>query len=114
MGTEAQLRELDRLARLLDSSLRVPGTRWRFGLDGLIGLIPGAGDLATGGLSAWIVLRAWRMGAPRTVLLRMAANVGLDVLLGSVPLLGDAFDFFFKANRRNLRLLRRHLQRHGG
>lgn len=104
------LRRLERLAHLLDARWRVPGTGWRFGLDGLAGLVPGLGDLAGGLVAAWLVLEARRLGAPPGLVLRMAANVGLDTLLGSVPLLGSLFDFVFKANLRNLRLLRRHLE----
>ncbi|HET8727694.1 MAG TPA: DUF4112 domain-containing protein [Alphaproteobacteria bacterium] len=106
-----RLEELDRLADLLDTRWRVPGVGWRFGLDGVVGLLPGVGDAATGLLSAYLIWQARRMGVPTGLLLRMAGNVGLDVVAGSVPVLGSIFDFAFKANRRNLRLLRRHLER---
>lgn len=98
----------ERLVRLLDDGLTVPGTKFRVGLDGIAGLIvPGAGDAlgAAGALSIfWLALQR---GAPRVVLLRMAINVAIDALVGAVPLLGDLFDFVWKANRRNLRLLER-------
>lgn len=100
--------DLDRvrgLARLLDSSIPVPGTRWRVGLDPLLGLIPGVGDLAGAGISAWLILQAGRLGASRWVLLRMAGNVALEAVVGAIPLLGDLFDAAFKANQRNVRLL---------
>lgn len=104
-------RRLARLAWLLDASFRVPGTGVRFGWDALIGLIPGVGDAATGLLAAWIVAEAARLGAPGSVLARMLGNVGLDLLVGAVPLLGDLFDAGFKANQRNVRLLESWLER---
>lgn len=97
-------RRLRRIAHLMDSSIRVPGTRYRVGLDALIGLIPGVGDAAGLAVSAYVVLAARRLGVPRRTLARMAANVGVDALVGSIPVLGDVFDLGFKANRRNLRL----------
>lgn len=99
-------REMERLERLLDQAFRVPGLGVRIGLDGLIGLVPGVGDTATAALAGLIVLAAWRRGARRRTLLRMGLNVGIDWLVGAVPLAGDLFDFAYKANMRNLRLLR--------
>jgi hypothetical protein len=106
---EALLRRLDRLTRLLDEEFAIPGTRWRAGLDSLIGLIPGVGDVVTGGIAVYLFLQARRLRLPRHVQARMLANIGLDTLLGSIPVVGDVFDLAFKANRRNLDLLRRHL-----
>ena len=97
-------RRLRRIAHLMDSSIRVPGTRYRVGLDALIGLIPGVGDAAGLAVSAYVVLAARRLGVPRRTLARMAANVGVDALVGSITVLGAVFDLGFKANRRNLRL----------
>ncbi|HUX45718.1 MAG TPA: DUF4112 domain-containing protein [Terracidiphilus sp.] len=94
---------------LLDEAFRIPGTGIRFGLDGLIGLVPGLGDALAGILSLIIPLAAWARGVPYVTLVRMAFNLGLDVLVGTIPLLGDAFDIAWKANRRNYLLLRRHL-----
>ena len=105
------LRRLDRLAHLMDGAFRLPGTRWRFGLDGLLGFLPGAGDSATALVSLYVLVEAWRLGAPPGLVLRMLGNVGLDWAVGSVPLVGDVFDLAFKANRRNLALLRGHLDR---
>jgi hypothetical protein len=99
------LRRLARLARLLDARWGIPGTPWRFGLDGLLGLIPGAGDVAGAALSAYIVWEAHRLGASKLTIARMIANVGIEALIGVVPVLGDLFDVAFKANIRNLRLL---------
>ncbi|MBH0237494.1 DUF4112 domain-containing protein [Methylobrevis albus] len=105
-----QLAEIDRLATWLDSRWRIPGTSWRFGLDAVAGLVPGLGDAAGGLVSAFLILRARQLGLPTHVLVRMIGNVAIDTLVGSVPLLGSVFDVAFKANRRNVRLLRNHLQ----
>lgn len=99
------------LARLLDSAARVPGTGIRFGLDPLLGLVPGLGDVAGAVLSAYVVLLGARLGAPRAVVARMVGNVAVDAVVGAVPLLGDAFDVAWKANTRNLALLERALER---
>lgn len=107
--SKVDLRRLERLAYWMDGAFRVPGTRWRFGLDGLLGLFPAAGDSLAMLVALYMVLEARRHGAPPRLVARMLANVGLDWAVGSIPLLGDLFDFAFKANRRNLELLRRHL-----
>lgn len=98
-------RRYRRLAQLLDQAVRVPGTRIGLGLDALLGLLPGAGDLASGALASYGLWVAQRLGAPRTLLLRMAANIAIDTVVGSVPVLGDLFDVAFKSNTRNLALL---------
>ena len=100
-------RGLQRLARFMDSSIRLPGG-YRIGWDGIIGLIPGFGDVVGLGVSAWIVFGAARLGASRATLARMAANVAIETVVGAVPILGDLFDLAFKANVRNMRLLERH------
>jgi hypothetical protein len=100
---------LQRLEILLDEAFRVPGTSIRFGLDGIIGLVPGLGDVVAGLLSLIIPLAAWIRGVPYVTLIRMTANIGIGVLVGSVPFLGDIFDIAWKANRRNYQLMRRHL-----
>jgi hypothetical protein len=101
-----RLDRLERLAHNLDSRYSVLGIR--FGWDSILGLVPGLGDLATLGPAGFILLEAHRMGAPTSLKARMAANSGLDWLVGSVPLLGDALDVWLKANRRNVALLRDH------
>ncbi len=101
---------LDFLAHVLDDWFRVPGTSIRFGLDGIIGLVPGLGDIIGGLASSIIVLAAWVRGVPYITLLRMLVNIGIEVLLGTIPLLGDAFDIAWKANRRNYALIVRHLE----
>lgn len=106
----AELARLDRLRRLgylLDNSIAIPGTRYRIGLEAIIGLVPGLGDLVGGGFSAWIILQAARLGAPPSLLARMGWNLLVDAAVGAVPLLGDLFDAGFKANMRNLALLDR-------
>jgi hypothetical protein len=102
---EETLRRVRSLALLMDSAWEIPGTTFRTGLDSLIGLIPGAGDLITTAFSVYIVAEARRLGVRRRTLARMAANVGVDALVGAIPLLGDIFDATFKANAKNLRLL---------
>ena len=102
-------RRLERLATALDSAFVVPGLGFRFGADSLLGLVPGVGDAFALGLSGWLILEARRIGAPRTMLARMAGNVAVDALFGTVPVVGDVFDVFFKANRRNVTLVRGHI-----
>lgn len=97
------------LARVLDSAVGIPGTRFRIGLDPLLGLLPGGGDLAGAVLSSYIVLLAARRGVPRAVVWRMVANVAFDSLLGTVPVLGDLFDAAYKSNARNVDLLERYV-----
>jgi len=97
---------LDALATLLDTAFILPGTNVRFGLDALIGLVPGIGDAITTAISLYIVHEAHQLGAPSHVILRMLANVALDGFVGAVPVVGDAFDVMWRANRRNVRLLR--------
>jgi Domain of unknown function (DUF4112) len=99
---------LRKWAVLLDSAFQVPGTKMRFGLDPIVGLIPWAGDLVTGFFSVMIVVHAVRLRIPKIVIARMMLNTGLDLIVGAVPLLGDLFDAGFKANLRNLVLLERH------
>jgi len=104
---EQRMARLDALAQLLDVAFIVPGTRIRYGIDGLIGLIPVIGDLITTAISLWLVREARALGAPWHVTARMLSNVALDGVVGMVPLAGDAFDVMFRANIRNMRLLRR-------
>ena len=99
------------LARLLDSSMRVPGTQYRFGIDAIIGLVPGIGDAIGAIFSTYIVFQAARLGASRATLARMLGNVALDTIVGEVPLLGDLFDAGWKANTRNIKLLESHAER---
>jgi hypothetical protein len=100
---------LRQLEVLLDEAFRIPGTDFRFGIDGIIGLIPGLGDVLAGLLSLIIPIAAWIRGVPYVTLLRMAVNIAIGVLVGAIPLFGDIFDVAWKANRRNYLLLQRHL-----
>ncbi len=96
---------LDILSHLLDDFIRIPGTPIRFGLDGIVGVIPGIGDILGGIASSILLIAAWARGVPYVVLARMVANVAIEVTLGSIPLIGDAFDIAWRANRRNYALL---------
>jgi len=111
-----ELRHMESLARLMDSRFRIPGTDIRFGLDALIGLIPGAGDLSTFAISGYMLMIMAKNGASGYVLARMTLNVLLDALVGAIPLIGDLFDIAFKANTRNMRLMQQYYQqgRHRG
>lgn len=100
-----------RLARLLDTAIHIPGTGIRLGLDPILGLVPGLGDLAGTVLSGYIVLVATRLGASRAIVMRMLANIAIDTFVGAVPVLGDAFDVAWKSNVRNVALLERFVER---
>ena len=107
----ARIARMDALATLLDTALVIPGTNVRFGLDALIGLFPAIGDIITTALSLFIVHEAYQLGAPGHVIARMLGNVALDGVVGLVPLAGDAFDVMFRANVRNVRMLKLWLDR---
>ena len=111
LSREDRIARMDALATLMDTAIVVPGTQIRFGLDALIGLVPGIGDVITTLISLFIVSEARALGAPPLVLARMIANVALDGVVGAVPLAGDVFDAAFRANRRNMALLRAHLDK---
>jgi hypothetical protein len=106
-GRGAAAADMEALAWLLDNSIPIPGTGRRIGLDALVGLVPGLGDVLSGGLGLLVVVRAAQLGVPGVVLARMLANVALDFAIGSIPVIGDAFDLWFKANARNVALVRR-------
>jgi uncharacterized protein DUF4112 len=106
-----ELEGLRALSRVLDSAMTIPGTRIRFGLDAVIGLVPGIGDIIGAMFSTYIIFQAARMGTPKATLARMIVNTGMDTLIGEIPLLGDLFDVGFKSNVRNLALLEQHLHR---
>ena len=108
-GEEPRLRRVRAVAEFLDNSLRIPGIGYPVGWDAVIGVIPGVGDALTGTLSVWIVLQAHALGVPKRTVVRMLGNAGLDFAGGALPGVGDILDVAFKANRRNLRLIERHL-----
>jgi hypothetical protein len=105
---ERRVERMERLATLLDQAWRIPGTDFRVGLDGIIGLIPGAGDVITSALSSFVVYEAHQLGLPRHVIARMIGNLGIDFVVGAIPLLGDLFDMAFKANTRNMKLFNKY------
>jgi hypothetical protein len=106
---QEKAQQLERLAWILDSVIPIPGTNWRIGLDGLIGLIPGVGDISAGVISTYILYQALRMGVPTMVVGRMLLNIVLESVVGVIPFIGDIFDFAFKANKRNVELLREYV-----
>ena len=103
------LKRIRKIAKLLDSAIGIPGTKFRIGLDPILGLIPGGGDLITAGISAYMIYLATRFGLKKEEIGQMIANVALETVLGTVPLAGDIFDAYFKANIRNLEILEKHL-----
>jgi len=109
-----RFKRFERLTHFLDDSLRVPGTNMKIGWDTLIGIVPGLGDMITTALSGYLIYEARQLGASRWVLTRMVGNVIVDFLIGAIPVAGDVFDAFFKSNRRNSRLLKKHLDRRNG
>jgi hypothetical protein len=112
-GTEESVARLEALAKLMDGVFVLPGTNIRMGLDAIIGLVPVAGDMIAGLISTYLIWEARRLGAPRWLIARMLANTFLDTTIGAVPLLGDAFDVMFRANMKNMALLRKHMEKRG-
>lgn len=107
------LDRLDRLSRLLDIAFSIPGTKIRFGTEAILRLVPGIGDAAASALSCWVLYEAYRLGVPQRLFARMIANVVVEGMAGAVPVAGDLFDIAWRANRRNVRLLREHFEREG-
>jgi len=110
---EATATRLEALARLMDGAVQIPGTTVRIGLDAFIGMVPVAGDFVSAAISSYLIWEARRIGAPRWLIARMAANTLLDTTVGAIPVAGDVFDVFFRSNMKNMALLRRHLERKG-
>jgi len=109
----ATLQRLDAIATVMDSAVRVPGTQVVMGLDALLGLLPVVGDAIASAIGGYLIWEAKRLGASKFVLARMAANTTIDTVLGSIPIIGDVFDVAFKANRKNVALLKAHLEKNG-
>lgn len=105
-----RLRRITRIARMMDTAVAIPFTGMRFGMDSVIGLVPGIGDAAGGLVGLYMVNEARRLGVPKHKLMAMIGNIGLDTAVGSVPLLGDVFDLYFKSHRRNAKLILDHFQ----
>jgi hypothetical protein len=99
------------IARVMDTAIKIPGTKFRFGADSIIGLVPGAGDLVGLAVSTYVLAEAYRLGTPGKILAKMAGNIAIDTGLGAIPLIGDIFDMFFKSNTKNLSLLLEHIER---
>jgi hypothetical protein len=110
---EDALKRLEALGKLMDGAFQLPGTNVRFGIDAVIGLVPGVGDLVSGLVSSYLIWEARRLGVSKWVLTRMAVNTLLDTTIGAIPLAGDVFDVMFRANMKNMALLRRHLEKQG-
>lgn len=114
MGSDpASIRQrVEMLEHVLERSFRIPGINYPVGLDAIVGLVPVVGDLITAAMGAYIVWEARNLGLPRWKLWRMGANVAFDTALGAVPVVGDAFDLLFRSNTKNLKIIRRHLDKH--
>jgi len=105
-------RRIEAMEGLLERAFAVPGTNYRFGMDSVVGLVPVVGDVVTAAMGAWLVWEARNLGMSKYQIARMTGNVAFDTAVGFVPLLGDAFDFLFKSNTRNLRIVKRWLDKH--
>jgi hypothetical protein len=107
---QQEYQRLDKLSWVLDSSIKIPFTNRTIGLDGIIGLIPGIGDVSGGVISGYIIIKALALGVPFLVILRMVMNMIIEGMIGVIPFVGDIFDFIFKSNRRNVRLMKSYLE----
>jgi hypothetical protein len=114
LGTDPQSvrQRIEMLERLLEGMIEVPGLGRKVGLDAIVGLVPVVGDVVTAGMGLYIVWEARNLGMPKWQLWRMAGNVGIDSLVGAVPVAGDLFDFLYRSNSRNLKIVRKHLDKH--
>jgi hypothetical protein len=112
-GPEESVARLEALGRLMDGAFVLPGTNIRLGLDAIIGLVPVAGDVISGLVSSYLIWEARQLGASRWLIARMMGNTLLDTTIGAIPLVGDAFDLLFRANMKNMALLRRHMEKRG-
>ena len=108
---DAALGRLQTVANLLDSAFLIPGTKQRIGIDAIVGLVPGIGDLVTTVLSSYIIWEARNLGVSKVALARMLANLGIHATIGSIPFVGDLFDAFFRVNQRNMRILREQISK---
>ena len=114
MGTDPHSvrQRVEAMEQLLERSFHIPGTKIPFGLDSVVGLVPVLGDLITAAMGAYMVWEARNLGMSKWQLMRMTANIGIDTALGAIPLVGDAFDFIWRSNSKNLRIIRKHLDKH--
>lgn len=116
VSLDSKLKWVNKMSKLMDSKFTIPGTKFKFGLDPIIGLIPGIGDLGSYSVSLVLVYTMYRHGASKKLVSKMVVNSTLDMVIGSIPILGSIFDFWFKANNRNVKLLREYYEegKHGG
>ena len=105
-------RRVEAMEKLLENSFTIPGVNYRIGLDSIAGLVPVVGDFVTAAMGMWLVWEAKNLGLPKWKLWRMTGNVAFDTAVGAIPLVGDAFDFLFRSNTRNLKVIKRHLDKH--
>jgi len=110
---DLSLARLDALARIMDSAFQIPGTNIRMGVDALLGLLPGIGDAISASISSYLIWEAKQLGVSKLVLARMAGNVAIDTVIGAVPFAGDIFDVAYKANVKNIALLKKHVEKQG-
>lgn len=110
---QATLTRLEAIATVMDSAVRIPGTKIVMGLDALLGLLPVVGDAISGAIGSYLIWEARRLGASRVLIARMATNTTIDTVLGSIPIVGDVLDVAYKSNRKNIDLLKAHLEKHG-
>ncbi len=113
VDVELSLARLDALARVMDSAFQIPGTNIRMGVDAFLGLLPGIGDAISATISSYLIWEAKQMGVSKLVLARMAGNVAIDTVIGTIPFAGDIFDVAYKANMKNIALLKKHVEKHG-
>lgn len=114
LGRDARAirQRIEVMEHILENALVIPGTRFRVGLDAILGVVPVLGDLISAAMGAWIVWEARNLGMPKWQLWRMGANVGIDTAIGAIPFVGDAFDLVFRSNSKNLKIIRKHLDKH--
>ena len=105
-------RRIEAMEKLLENSFTVPGVNYRIGLDSIAGLVPVVGDLVTAAMGMWLVWEAKNLGLPKWQIWRMTGNVAFDTAVGAIPVVGDAFDFLFRSNTKNLKVIKRHLDKH--
>jgi hypothetical protein len=105
-------RRIEAMEKLLENSFTIPGVNYRIGLDSIAGLVPVVGDLVTAAMGMWLVWEAKNLGLPRWKLWRMTGTVAFDTAVGAIPVVGDAFDFLFRSNTKNLKVIKRHLDKH--
>ena len=110
---DESLARLEALAKMMDGAFVIPGTNIRMGIDGIVGFIPGVGDMISGVVSSYLIWEARQLGAPKWLIARIVANTAIDTVIGAIPVAGDVFDIMFRANQKNMALLRGHVEKRG-